>query len=237
MAMSTKYYNIDSVGEVKITKRQNAVNVRLSIDQAGLVRVSIPRSYSFSAAVEFVKEKADWIIERQNQRTKRIFKLGENIKTRSHVVNVSVHNKPEVIATQKKNAITVKVGAPYSVEQEKVQHFIKRVLTEIYRLEAKAYLPKRVNELANQYGFRYENVFIKNLKSKWGSCSSKKNINLNVHVMTLPDKLIDYIILHELAHTIELNHSQKFWNILDQIYGNSKAVDNEIKKYSVEYVK
>jgi predicted metal-dependent hydrolase len=239
MNQNTKYFDIPDVGKVKITKRQNAVNVRLSIDEGGNVRVSIPHSYSFKAALLFVEEKKAWIIKRlsNKQQQKQQYQIGDQIKTREYIINITTQHKSEIIATKAGNTLNIKIGTPHIAEHDKVQQFIRKVLTEVYRIEAKSYLPLRVQQLASKYGFHFENVFVKNLKSKWGSCSSKKNINLNVHVMTLPDHLIDYIILHELAHTVELNHSERFWNILDKIYGNSKAIDKEMKKYRIEYVK
>ena len=86
--------------------------------------------------------------------------------------------------------------------------------------------------LAEKFGFNYNKLFIKNLRSRWGSCSNRNNINLNLQLMRLPDKLIDYVILHELVHTEEKNHGEKFWAKLDAITGNAKVLAIEMKKYS-----
>jgi hypothetical protein len=75
-------------------------------------------------------------------------------------------------------------------------------------------------------------VFIKNLKSKWGSCSSAQNINLSLLLVLLPSHLIDYIILHELAHTRHMNHSKAYWDYLDTLTeGKAKKYDREMKNY------
>lgn len=103
---------------------------------------------------------------------------------------------------------------------------------EILRRRAKTYLPARVEELSRKHGLRYNRIFVKNLKSRWGSCSSQNNINLNLHLMRLPENLIDYVILHELAHTKEKNHGKNFYSLLNTLIINSKACDKELKKYS-----
>jgi len=91
----------------------------------------------------------------------------------------------------------------------------------------------RLEELAIKYGFEVSKVTIKNNKSRWGSCSKKNNINLNLHLIRLPEHLSDYVLLHELVHTIHKNHSNKFWNQLDMITGSAKSLDRELKQYRI----
>jgi hypothetical protein len=88
--------------------------------------------------------------------------------------------------------------------------------------------------LADKHRFQYEKVFVKHVKSRWGSCSSTNNINLNLHLMRLPDRLIDYILLHELAHTVEKNHSKNFWQLLEKVCPGSKMLDKELNNYRVD---
>jgi len=70
------------------------------------------------------------------------------------------------------------------------------------RKEAKDYLPQRTELLAAAHGFKYSGVTVKNISSRWGSCSSTNHINLNIHLVRLPEHLSDYVILHELTHTV-----------------------------------
>ncbi|MBN1293690.1 MAG: M48 family metallopeptidase [Candidatus Latescibacteria bacterium] len=102
----------------------------------------------------------------------------------------------------------------------------------INRTEAKRKLVTRLNELAEHYDFTYNRVFIRNQKTRWGSCSSKKNINLNMKLAVLPDRLIDYVILHELVHLKIPNHSKEFWTALDRLVLNSKMLKAELRKFS-----
>ena len=98
---------------------------------------------------------------------------------------------------------------------------------------AREFLEGRIKELANKFGFVYNKVTIRNQKTRWGSCSSKNNINLNMKLMNIPNHLIDYVLLHELVHTKVKNHSPLFWRSLDRYVGNAKAIDKELKKYSL----
>ncbi len=101
----------------------------------------------------------------------------------------------------------------------------------ICKKEAKELLISRLNQLAQKYGFSYKRIFIRNQKTRWGSCSQLNNISLNVKLLRLKDELVDYVILHELVHTRIKNHSKKYWAELDKYTGNAKALDKELKKF------
>ena len=101
----------------------------------------------------------------------------------------------------------------------------------VNREHARVVLTNRLHQLAVKYGFQYNKVFIKNQVTRWGSCSVKNNINLNMKLTQLPKALMDYVILHELVHTRIKNHSKDFWTELDKIVGNAKQMDRELKKW------
>ena len=101
------------------------------------------------------------------------------------------------------------------------------------RSDARRRLIDRLEYLASKYGFQYNRVFIKNQKTRWGSCSSKNNINLNVNLVRLPDELIDYTILHELVHTRIKNHGQQFWVQMDRLLGDARKLDHALSEYNL----
>ena len=94
-------------------------------------------------------------------------------------------------------------------------------------------LEKRIKFLSTKYGFSYKKLFIKNQKTRWGSCSQKNNINLNARLMHLPQELIDYVIIHELVHTKIKNHSITFWSKLDELVGNAKYYKTKLNNYII----
>ncbi len=114
----------------------------------------------------------------------------------------------------------------------------RRTLTETpevaeLRKQAKAYLPGRLAELAAQHGFSYNQVRIKHNVSNWGSCSVKKNINLNLNLMRLPAELQDYVMLHELCHLKYMNHGKEFHALLESICPNHKTLRTKLREYKL----
>ena len=106
---------------------------------------------------------------------------------------------------------------------------------ERLRAEAKAYLPQRVAELAQLCGLRYGKVTIRAARTKWGSCTSKGNISLSLFLMTLPPHLRDYVIIHELCHTVHHNHSPRFHAFVDRLLdGQEKALAKELRHYHIQ---
>ena len=92
------------------------------------------------------------------------------------------------------------------------------------------YLVNRVEALAKKHGFQYSKLKFKVMKTRWGSCTAKNNINLNMLLTYLPKNLQDYVILHELVHTRIKNHSIHFWALLDKITGDAKGMHKELKE-------
>lgn len=101
------------------------------------------------------------------------------------------------------------------------------------RKQAKAYLPGRLAELAAQHGFSYNQVRIKHNVSNWGSCSVKKNINLNLNLMRLPEELRDYVMLHELCHLKYMNHGKEFHALLESVCPNHKSLRTKLREYKL----
>jgi len=99
------------------------------------------------------------------------------------------------------------------------------------RNEALRILPKRLEIIALHHGFQYSGVTIRQTKTRWGSCSSKKRINLSSSLMLLPEHLIDYVLMHELCHTVEMNHSERFWSLMNRVTnGNAHQLSKELKE-------
>lgn len=104
---------------------------------------------------------------------------------------------------------------------------------ERLRTEAKEVLPARTAELARQTGLRFGRVTVRATRSKWGSCSAQNNISLSLYLMTLPKHLADFVIIHELCHTVHHNHSPRFHDLVNRCtQGREKELQRELRRYS-----
>ena len=110
--------------------------------------------------------------------------------------------------------------------------FPKRTKTEYLKHKhvAKKLVEQKIEQFNLLYKFKFNRISIKNQKTRWGSCSSKGNLNFNYKIALLPEKMADYIIVHELCHLYEFNHSQKFWNLVARAIPDYLEIRKELKR-------
>lgn len=101
---------------------------------------------------------------------------------------------------------------------------------DLYKEQAQILAENRVEHYNKIYKFKFNKITIKNQKTRWGSCSKKGNLNFNYKIALLPESLADYIVVHELCHLGEFNHSQKFWNLVAKVMPNYLEIRNDLKK-------
>lgn len=102
-----------------------------------------------------------------------------------------------------------------------------------YKESARALAHSRIAHFNSFYNFSFGRISIRNTKTRWGSCSKKGNLNFNYKILFLPPHMTDYIIVHELCHLKEFNHSQNFWNLVAKVVPEHKSIRKELKKKQV----
>lgn len=200
---------IPDVGEVFITKRRGQRSLRLRIDAKGQVQVSMPWFVPKLAAIDFVKGKRAWIAEQQIAHKFEPYDgmlVAKTLRLRIHEHSAKTRSRGE------KGEISVHFANSYDATDPDHIKKIERVIIKALRVEAEKVLLPRLQELADLYGYSFKSSQIKKVTGRWGSCDSHKNIALSIYLVQLPIELIDYVMLHELAHTHHLNHSQAFWH-------------------------
>ena len=170
------------------------------------------------------------------ERSKRVRCIGITVKP-FRGVRVAVPHKSSF---KKAEEFVCSKRAWINKHLEKIKRYEKKYdenvgkANNIDKEKARTILVKRLNYLTAKYGFSYKRVFIRNQKTRWGSCSSKNNISLNMKLVMLPDELVDYVILHELVHTRKKNHGKAFWVDMNELVENSKQLRSKLRQYGME---
>ena len=230
--MNEKIVIHPQVGKITIIRGASNRTIRLSVHPSKGIRLSMPLSLPLRSAEKFIEERVPWIVKTQKKTESRaeLYKIDTSGGTVMKIIGGTIC----FTAALNLNKISViRRGTNISIlhGHEHPRKTLLEALEKVLRIVAKSYLPERVAILAKQYGFEYNRIFLKNNRSNWGSCSSKANINLNIHLMRLPQELCDHIILHELCHLKYRNHGPEFHKLLDKLNGGrekemSKAMRN-----------
>ena len=130
-----------------------------------------------------------------------------------------------------RGVISVRYPRMLNLESPVVLRALHEGVVSALRVEARRILPDRVRMLAARHGFQFGRLTLKNLCSRWGSCSVTNNVNLNIKLLLLPDELIDFVILHELAHTRVKNHGPRFWALMEKMNGDAHGLEQKLRKH------
>ena len=231
---------IKDVGSVLLKSSKQYKRVSIKIKPFEGVEVLFPAGYSPQRALDFVNAKRQWIIDaqkkiKQHENNHTIFDENTDFKTNNFVLSIRKAQRADVHLQLRNGILQILYPEHLPVSNAPIQDAIRYGIEKAMRLEAKKMLPLRLSQLANENGFIYKNIYIKNLKSRWGSCSFENNINLNLQLMRIPKRLIDYVLLHELCHTVEKNHGAGFWKLLDKCTENkAKELAKEMKNYRTQ---
>lgn len=227
--MAVKKITIDGIGTVSVYKRRGNRSIRLSIRADGEVRVSIPPWLPYAAGEKFAASRTLWITENRLE-SPAMLSHGHRIG-KAHRISLEPHATDKVSTRLEGNEIRVLYPLSMSPQAEEVQQAAHRGCIRALRLEAQRLLPIRLRDLAAQTGFEYTSVSVKQLKSRWGSCSSRQEITLNLFLMQLPWHLIDYVLLHELVHTKVMQHGPLFWQEFEQHLAQARHFRKEIASH------
>lgn len=145
---------------------------------------------------------------------------------------------PITIIEKKEEGISLKYDGKkvyLSMNPKYNQDAVRELIKKWYKKIAKEYLTKLTIEMGKKYNFNINSIRIKDVKTRWGSCSSKRNINLSYKLIMTPKEVIEYVIVHELCHLKEMNHSDRFWREVSNIIPNYKVQLEHLKKFGHNY--
>lgn len=228
--MATKTIELEGVGHVTLIKRRGSRSLRLSVTASG-IRVSMPTWTPFSAGQAFAMNHISWIQQELAKQVKNTLESGQRIGKLHYLRFEQVLGTQSTTSRVTGTEIVIRMQQGESVGDPQVQERAYKACLRALKREADRLLPPRLQGLAAKHGKGCSGVSVKQLKRRWGSCDSHQAITLNFFLMELPWEYIDYVILHELAHTIEMNHGPAFWRILIDMEPYARDYSRKLRKH------
>ncbi len=194
-----------------IKKSNRAKYVRLKINLDGEIQLIVPRFVSISRAEELMFKKNESVLKNyQNIQNKlqKFYFFGRELELK--------------ICNDDKCREAMIFDDKLLLLKSNKDKNIRELFNSWLKNKAKEYIPQRVEYFSERFGFSYNKVIIRAQKSRWGSCSSNGTLSFNYKLMYFNSKVIDYVVIHELCHLKEMNHSQKFWKLVEAIMPDYK---------------
>jgi predicted metal-dependent hydrolase len=226
------------LGIINLTKNNRATRITVRVKQDSIA-VTLPAFSTYEKALSFVISKKDWILAQKTKlKVKKLYICNESpFRTLTFEVYIQSAERKNYFISLKNNLLTIEYPNSIDPTSESAQKVFRKAIENGLRHEAKRVLPQMLKKLAGKYGFSYSETKINSSKSRWGSCSSKGSINLSFYLMILPQHLVEYVLLHELCHTKEMNHGVGFWKLMDKVTENqTKKLRLEMKNYHISSI-
>ncbi len=211
-------------------RRSRRKTIAIHILPDGQVEVRAPLKTPKVSLDRFVMEKAEWIETASTEARKR------HEKRRAFILKDGC---PLLYMGEKLPLVCCEIEKPlfdeecFYVPERFTEGKIKEAVVKLYRSEAKRVLNEKVHYFAEQMHARPTNVKINNAHTRWGSCSGKNSLNFSWKLIMAPERAIDYVVIHELAHTFEHNHSASFWNIVAAFMPDYKIQQSNLKELGI----
>lgn len=180
----------------------------LKIDKTWEIIVKVPYFTTKKTIKNFLEKYKDWILERQKEvlNNKKNFKFWEKFYLYGKEYILEQNTKQKKFFFDWKNFLF------YNSKQDE----IKQIFIKFYKKEAQNYIKPRVLKISKELDLDFNKIRITSAETRWWSCSSKKNLNFSRKLILTEKEAIDYVIIHELSHLIEMNHSKNFWSLVEK---------------------
>lgn len=226
--MAQKVIIVPDIGTVTFQKRAGTRSLRLHI-QGSRVKVTLPTRVPYALAEKFLKSRKQWVLD--NLQPTTVINDGAYIGKQHRV---KVQHKPISRPSTRVTDTSIDISLPDGLgnQSSEAQRIIFKACDKALMQETTRLVIPRLQDLAYEHGFTMKSANVKRLRSRWGSCDSNKNITLNSYLVQLPWPLIDYVLVHELAHIRHLNHSPAFWREVAAIIPDYKERRKQTKTHA-----
>ncbi|MDX1766090.1 MAG: YgjP-like metallopeptidase domain-containing protein, partial [Candidatus Saccharimonadales bacterium] len=227
---STVSYESNRLSRITIERKSRNRHLRLRITGYRSLVVSAPSRASDKRIRKFIDDNHAWI-QAQPTWNKPLFYDGKSISPQRKLRLNTQGRAWEV--TVDSHEISITLPAAVRASSVEAQQAIYKHLVDYLRSKSKQQLPQRAHDLAREHSFRFNSIRLKNITSRWGSYSSKQNLNLAIQLIRLPTELIDHVILHELCHSRQMSHDPAFWREFESVRPQFRSERKQLHKYQL----
>ncbi|MBM6712643.1 M48 family metallopeptidase [Phocaeicola coprocola] len=218
-------------GKIHFVVRRSARNITMRVKEDGL-HVTTPPYRSITALLEAIAPFRERLRNVCSEVKPKPFDLNFSIEAECFRLKLETSPLKNFTVSMRDETVVIACPAHADFTTDRVQTLVKNAVMRAMRKKAEEYLPPLVQYWSSLFDLPYNKVTISKARSRWGSCSSKRDISLSFYLMLLPAHLMDYVILHELAHTREMNHGPEFWELLNQLTdGKALALRKELRMH------
>lgn len=217
----------EQLGEILVRRNKKSRAMSATISTSRQLRVTVPALTPMFMVKRMIASSRDQLKQMVAAHRGLVYTDGMSVG-KQHTLR-RVDGNVVDIKTQGSQLI-ISLPRDLSLNDNSVTKVLMPQVLKILKKQAKQYLPARLENLANEHGYTYKRVRFSHASTRWGSCSSNGTISLNIALMLLPKELIDYVLVHELAHTKQMNHSKKFWDDVKQMDAQYSQHRTQLKK-------
>lgn len=220
--------NYNNLFNYKITyskKRKKTIGFKV---ENNILNIISPLKVSKKFLLSFLEKKKDWVLNiiKKNKQKRELIKdnkilfLGQDIE-------IKIIESPLLLnggfCELKNNELVINISKNWQNE------LLKNIIINWYKKESYNIILQRVDFYAKKFNFQYGTITIREQKTVWGSCNAKNNLSFNWKAIFFANDVIDYLVVHELVHTIHKNHSKKYWKAVENILPNYKELNKKLK--------
>jgi predicted metal-dependent hydrolase len=212
--------------------RSKRRTIALIVERDGSLTVRAPLRMSAQMIEEFVEKHANWVQKKQAEVQSMVPQQPRKYAAGAQFLYLGQAYPLEIVRSAKRKLILDKSFKLAETQQSNAQIIFRNW----YRKQAAKLINERVTYFANQFGLHVESIRITSARTRWGSCSAKNTLSFSWRLLMTPPDVIDYVVVHELAHTIHHNHSKRFWKQVEKWMPDYRERRKQLRQYGQESI-
>ena len=230
----SQVYHHPKIGDIRLLPNTRCRGIKYSISSKGAL-ISFNPLFA-DRVLPLPADKEEWFLRHKErigrQANKYMYDAGSRLQTTAFEIRFVEEARLKdslsaVLSTA--GVLSIRYPSGFCFELPNRQQAIRNIIRQFLVAEAKRIFPEKLRFLASRYGFEYNSLRINTACTRWGSCSTEGNISLSAYMLFLPENLIDFVCVHELCHTREMNHGERFYGELKRIYPNYIEMNKTLK--------